>query len=67
MEKRKRITDNDTDKAMAKVGSSKPGKSKSDKPKPGKLKTQEPLAEKDEVKQAEDDMRKRINPDQKKT
>ncbi|MBB5646208.1 hypothetical protein [Pedobacter cryoconitis] len=67
MEKRKRITGNDTDKAMAKAGSSKPGKLKPEKPKPDRLKTQEPLAEKDEVKQAEDHMRKRINPAQKKT
>lgn len=67
MEKRKRITGNDTDKAMAKVGSSKPDKLKPDKPKPDRLKTQEPLAEKDEVKQAEEDMRKRTNSAQKKT
>ncbi|WP_367867942.1 hypothetical protein [Pedobacter sp. WC2423] len=61
MGKRKRITGTDTDKAMAKAGSSKP-----DKPKTGRLKTQEPLAEKDEVKQAEENIRKRVNPDQKK-
>ena len=61
MGKRKRITGTDTDKAMAKAGSSK-----SDKPQTGRLKTQEPLAEKDEVKQAEENIRKRVNPDQKK-
>lgn len=47
---RKRIQNNDTDKAFAVVGSSKPEK----------LKTDEPLAEKDEVKQAEENMRKRL-------
>ena len=57
MGKRKRITGTDTDKAMAKAGSSKP-----DKPATGRLKTQEPLAEKDEVKQAEENIRKRVNP-----
>lgn len=67
MEKRKRITGNDTDKALAKVGSSKPGKLKPDQAKPGKLKTEQPLAEKDEVKQAEEDMRIRAGISQKKT
>lgn len=56
MEKRKRITGNDTDKVLAKAGSLKPDR----------LKTQEPLAEKDEVKQAEENMRKHITPVQKK-
>lgn len=71
MEKRKRITGNDTDKVLAKAGSSKPEKLKpeklkSDQSKPDRLKTQEPLAEKDEVKQAEENMRKHITPAQKK-
>lgn len=67
MEKRKRITGNDTDKALAKVESSKSGKLKPDQAKPGKLKTEQPLAEKDEVKQAEEDMRRRASTPQKKT
>lgn len=67
MEKRKRITGNDTDKALAKAGSSKPSKLKPDQTKPGKLKTAQPLAEKDEVKQAEEDMRIRNGMSQKKT
>jgi hypothetical protein len=51
MEKRrKKISDSDTDKALAKAGNSKPQKSE----------TEQPLAEKDEVKQAEEKMRKRM-------
>lgn len=51
MEKRrKKIPESDTDKALAKAGGSKPEKPKTDSP----------LAEKDEVKQAEENMRKRI-------
>lgn len=67
MEKRKRITGNDTDKALTKAGSSKPGRLKPGQVKPGKLKTEQPLAEKDEVKQAEEDMRIRASTSQKKT
>ena len=40
----------DTDRAIAKPGSSKPKE----------LKTDEPLAEKDEVKQAEENLRRRL-------
>ena len=65
MEKRKRITGNATDKALAKAGSSKPGKLKPDQAKPAKLKTETPLAEEDEVKQAEEDMRIRASTSQK--
>jgi hypothetical protein len=42
-----------TDKAMARVGSINPPKNKN-------LKTEEPLAEKDEVKQAEERQRKQM-------
>ncbi|WP_160292097.1 hypothetical protein [Pedobacter lusitanus] len=43
----------DTDKAMAKAGSVAPPKSK-------KLRTEAPISEKDEVKQAEEEQRKRM-------
>lgn len=43
----------DTDKAMAKVGSAPPKKSK-------KLQTESPISEKDEEKKAEDELRERM-------
>jgi hypothetical protein len=43
----------DTDKALAKAGSVNPPKNK-------KLRTDQPLSEKDEVKQAEEEQRKRL-------
>jgi|GEM_PF-2155649 len=49
--KRKKIHGSDTDKAIAKVGSSDMET----------LRTDHPLAEKDEVKEAEEAMRKRLN------
>ncbi|MBB6270487.1 hypothetical protein HDF26_000914 [Pedobacter cryoconitis] len=48
--KRKKPSESDTHKAMEKAGGSKPEKPKTD----------EPLAEKDEVKQAEENMRKHV-------
>ncbi|WP_169472392.1 hypothetical protein [Pedobacter hiemivivus] len=51
--KRQKRSDHDTDKALVKVGSVTPPKNK-------KLQTDLPLAEKDEVKQAEEEQRKRM-------
>jgi hypothetical protein len=51
--KKQEKSGHDTDKALAKAGSVKPPKEK-------ELKTDEPLSEKDEVKQAEEEQRKRM-------
>lgn len=51
--KKQKISGHDTDKAPAKSGSASPPKDK-------KLQTDEPLAEKDEVKKAEEEQRKRM-------
>jgi hypothetical protein len=51
--KKQKISGHDTDKALAKVGSVTPPKDK-------KLQTEEPIAEKDEIKQAEEEQRKRM-------
>ena len=51
--KKQKISGHDIDKALAKAGSVNLPKNK-------KLKTDEPLSEKDEVKQAEEEQRKRI-------
>ncbi|MNK04873.1 hypothetical protein D3C87_227460 [compost metagenome] len=51
--KKQKISGQDTDKALAKAGSVSPPKDK-------KLQTDEPLAEKDEVKKAEEEQRKRM-------
>jgi len=53
--KDKFIRDSDIDKALAKAASSNPKK----------LKTDEPLSEKDEVKQAEEELRQRLNKNKK--
>ena len=49
--KKQEKSGHDTDKAIAKAGSVSP-------PKKEKLQTEEPIAEKDEVKQAEEEQRK---------
>jgi hypothetical protein len=51
--KKQKKSGHDTDKALAKAGSVMPAKNK-------KLQTEEPIAEKDEEKQAEEELRKRI-------
>ena len=51
--KKQEKSGHDIDKALAKAGSVSPPKNK-------KLQTEEPISEKDEVKQAEEEQRKRM-------
>jgi hypothetical protein len=51
------LPESDTDKVLAKAASASPKK----------LKTDEPLSEKDEVKQAEEELRQRLNKNKKRS